>query len=294
MRAPKNLVGTLLVALAAASWGTWAWFLRGRGLPPAWMSVLILLVIASVTLPIALTGLGRPQARRRSSTAWLLLAALGALDAGNYILYFAALDRGPVSVAVLTHYLAPVVIAALAPMLLHERPGSRTGPALAGSLLGLLLLVAGTGGLSGSGGLTALLGAASAFFYAGNTLLSKKLFVDFSLLEVLGWHVLISALLLLVLAPWPAPPLSAFLWKPIVGALLLGVGGATLFYMGLVRIPASRAAVLTYLEPMVASLVGALAFGERLSGVGLVGMGLILACGIAVALQGDDVATFSA
>lgn len=288
MRAPKNLVGTLLVALAAAGWGTWAWFLRGRGLPPAWMSVMILSVITAVSLPVALTGIGRPHARRRPARAWLLLGGLGVLDAGNYILYFAALDRGPVSVAVLTHYLAPVVVAALAPLLLHERLGSRTVPALAGSLLGLALLVAGSGGLSGSAGLTALLGGASAFFYGGNTLLSKKLFADFSLLEVLGWHVLVSAALLLLLAPWPAPPLSAFLWKPVGGALLLGVVGATLFYVGLERIPASRAAVLTYLEPMVASLVGALVFGERLSAVGLVGMGLILACGAAVALQGDE------
>jgi drug/metabolite transporter (DMT)-like permease len=67
--------------------------------------------------------------------------------------------------------------------------------------------------------------------------------------------------------------------------VLVGACGGALFYFGLQRIPAQRAAVLTYLEPLVASLVGALAFGERLGVTGVAGALCILAAGAAVALQ---------
>jgi len=64
----------------------------------------------------------------------------------------------------------------------------------------------------------------------------------------------------------------------------VGGAGAMAFYLGLKRIAAQRAAVLTYLEPLVAALVGALAFGERLSVAALAGGALIV-------LGGADVVT---
>ncbi|MBS2022532.1 MAG: DMT family transporter [Deltaproteobacteria bacterium] len=288
MHKPQGLFGTICVALGAMGWGTWALFVRGRDLAPVWLSAMILVVIAACSLPLALTGKGRPHQSPRPARMWWLLALLGFFDAGNYILYFGAVQRGPLAVAVLTHYLAPVVVAVAAPLVLKERLGARTPVALAISLGGLVLLVLGAGGFTGHAGTTALLGGGSAFFYGANTLLSKKLFTDFSLLEVLGWHVLVSALLLVVVAQvqcLPMPPVALFLWKPLLGAVLLGVGCAVLFYLGLDRIPAQRAAVLTYLEPVVAALVGFVWFAEPLSPLGLAGMALIVASGVAVALQ---------
>src|SRR3954463_12718508 len=87
--------GTALVAVAAGGWGTWALFLRGHGLPAAWQSVMILSVIALAWLPAAVAA-SRKRARR-SGTAWALLGACALTDAGNYICYFAALDRGPIA-----------------------------------------------------------------------------------------------------------------------------------------------------------------------------------------------------
>ncbi len=279
--------GTAAVALAAMGWGTWSLFLRGSGLTPAWQSILILCVIATIGAAPALAGAGRPHSRPRPPRLWLLIAALGFFDAGGYLLFFGAVDRGPISVAVLTHYLAPVVVAGCAPAFLREPLGPRTLPALAASLVGLGLLL-GSGGATGFGAVwpTAALGAASALFYGGATLVGKKALRDFSNQEALAWHCAVSALLLLPLAGAP-PPLAAFLGRPLAGAALLGAGGGWLFYFGLARVPAQRAAVLTYLEPLVASVVGALAFGERHSAAGLLGAALILGAGAAVALQAD-------
>ena len=278
----RALAGTLLVALAAAGWGTWALFLRNSGVPPSWQSVLILGVIATVSLPAALLA-GR--GRRRSRALWLLVLALGVLDAGNYICFFSAVDRGPLALAELTHYLAPVIVAILAPSLLREPLGKRTPPALVCSLAGLALLLFGSGGLSGAALPAALLGSASAVFYGATTLLSKRLLDDFAASELLAYHAAFAALLLLPLARAPLPALHLVDGRPLAGALLIGCGCGAMFLLGLSRIPAQRGAVLTYLEPLVASAVGALVFHEALSPTGLCGAGLILAGGAAVVLQ---------
>ena len=277
----NDRIGTLLVALAAAGWGTWALFLRGRGLPPGWQSVMILLVIAAAWLPAAVrASLGRAA---RSRTAWLWLLGAAVSDAGNYLCYFGALDRGPIALAVLTHYLAPVVVAVLAPRMLREALTRRTAISLAASLCGLALLVLGDGGLGAASGRTAALGAGSALFYGMNTLLTKKLLEDFAPSELLAYHCVISAALVALFAgPPPAP--AAFFWAPLAGALLLGACGAALFYIGLRIIPAQRAAVLTYFEPLVAALVGYFFFAEPVGPAGLLGGALIVAGGAAVAL----------
>jgi drug/metabolite transporter (DMT)-like permease len=188
-------------------------------------------------------------------------------------------------VAVLTHYLAPVVVAAFAPLLLREPLGRRTPWALLASLAGLSLLVLGqVFGAGGAAGPAALLGAASALFYGANTLVSKKLLGPLSNAELLSYHCALSALILAGLAPEPPPSLRAFLWLPLAGALLVGAAGGALYYAGLRVIPAQRASVLTYLEPLVAAVVGALVFGERLGAAGLLGAALILGGGVFIVL----------
>src|SRR5437660_3373763 len=131
------IVGTACVALAAMGWGTWSLFVRGRGLPAAWESVMILVVIGAASLPGALLSASRSP--RRPARAWLRMGALRIVDAGNYVCYFAAIERA-VGVGVLTHYLAPVLVAALAPIYLREPPGRRTPLALGGAVAGLVLL----------------------------------------------------------------------------------------------------------------------------------------------------------
>ncbi len=273
--------GTLLVAVAASGWGTWTLFLRDSGLSPAWQSVMILLVIAGASLPSALRA-GRGRLRPRK--IWLLVGLSGAFDAANYGFFFTAVDRGPIAVAVLTHYLAPVMVALLAPRLLREPLGKRTPPALLCSLCGLALLLAGSAGIAVEALPAALAGGASAIFYGANTLLSKRLLDDVSSAELLSYHSLVAALLLLPLAG-PPPPLRLFLFRPLAGALLVGWVGGWLFLLGLRLIPAQRGAVLTYLEPLVASAVGAAVFDEAPGPLGLLGGVLILAGGVAVALQ---------
>ena len=120
--------------------------------------------------------------------------------------------------------------------------------------------------------------------------MSKRLLGEFSSAELLSYHCFISSFLLAGAAPFlagPAPALHLFLGRLLAGALLLGCGSGALFYLGLARISAQRAAVLTYFEPLVAALVGVIFWGERLSWIAIVGAAMIVAGGVAVATAED-------
>src|SRR6185369_9290411 len=104
---PAGLAGFAMVAIAAAAWGTWSLILRPTHLPATVSCPIIFLVMGLVALPGALRG---PR------TAWdrrtLGLVALNAgFDALNAVAFFAAIDHTTVAIAVLSHYLAPILIA---------------------------------------------------------------------------------------------------------------------------------------------------------------------------------------
>ncbi|HEX7624527.1 MAG TPA: DMT family transporter [Anaeromyxobacteraceae bacterium] len=269
--------GALLAAAAASLWGLWSLFLRGSALSGPAVTATVLACMA-LPLPFAFR---RAALRDRGAVAALVL--LGVADTGNAGFYFAALRGGPVAVAVLTHYLAPLLVALLAPPLLGEAPSSRAPWAAVASLVGLGLVLGRPRGAALS---TALFGAASAGFYAVVLLSGKRALRSFGPLALNALHAPLSIALLLALfgrAALPTP--SAGLGRLLAGALLCGVGANVLFYAGLRRITAQVASALTWLEPLAATAVGALVFGEQLAPTALLGASLVLASGVWVALE---------
>lgn len=101
-----------MIAAAAAAWGTWSLFFRpaeARGGVDAPLEVFVVFgVILITTAPLAIRehpGVQRPLG------AWALLGLQGVFDAANALLFFWAMQRTTLAVAVLTHYLAPVLVA---------------------------------------------------------------------------------------------------------------------------------------------------------------------------------------
>jgi drug/metabolite transporter (DMT)-like permease len=272
--------GYLLVALAAASWGTWPLILRTAEhlapMPAAVESTILMLVIAVVTGPLVL----RDRVREKATPGeWLGVAWLGVADALNALFFFMAYQRTSVAVAVLSHYLAPLFVAVAAPLLLRERPSLNTYCAVGIAFIGLVLLLrpweAAAHPTDAAG---AAFGAASAFFYASNVLANKRLSRAFSGSELMFFHCFVALPLLVALVPrgaWGALDARA---AGIVALGSLGPGAlAGLFFVwGLRRIEASHASTLTLLEPLVAMLLGVAVYGERIGVGGLFGSALIL------------------
>lgn len=273
-----RLLGTLSLAAACALWGTWALFLRPSGLGGVPSAVL---VFAAMSLPAPLV-LRRAAFRDRGAV--LALAGLGLADAGSAGLYFAALQRGPVAVATLTHYLAPVLVALAAPVVLGEVRSRRASAAAALAVLGLALLVWRPS--AGFPAETALLGGASAIAYAAMFFTAKRASRAFSPLAVSLLHAPVSALALLAWGGADAlPPLAAGSVWPVAGGVVLGIGGGALFYAGLRRVTSQAAGALSYLEPLVATVVGVAAFGESMDALAVAGAAVVLGSGVWVAVE---------
>ena len=274
-------IGYALVATAACAWGTWPLVLRTAEriapMSPALESSVLMLVMAVVTGPLALRD---RVAQKATVPEWLGIAWLGVADALNAFFFFEAYQRTSVAVAVLTHYLAPLLVALGAPVLLRERPTAARVLRRGGSVS------PGSSSSSSRGDPArdpptspARRSARRARCSTPRTCSSPSGSTrTFSGSEQMFYHCFVACPLLALMVPrseWGAINLRA------VGAVALGSLGpgalAGLFFVwGLRRVAASRASTLTLLEPLVAVLVGALAYGETVGVSGIAGGAFIL------------------
>jgi drug/metabolite transporter (DMT)-like permease len=270
-----------MVAIAAASWGTWSLFLRPTGLSTTVASPIVLAVMAMASLPLTI---GEPPPRWDRDTL-LLLAGNAACDALNVITFFAALRYTTVAIAVLTHYTAPILIALVAPRIDGVVTRGARGSAVI-ALVGLVIVLEpwhapADGVLPG-----AALGLLSAACYSGNVFVVRRLATRIGNARAMAYHSAIAAVALLPAGAGGFAAVTAGDFALLgAGAATIGAGSGILFVAGLRRIGAARAAVLAYAEPLVAVVVGALAWHERVSALAAVGGVLVLAAGIHVARQ---------
>lgn len=272
----NRALGYALVAIAAMGWGTWPLILKNAPMPPALQSAVLMGVLTLASLPVMLRD--RVHVRPTRSQ-WAAVAWLGIGDALNTMLFFGAYQRTTVAIAVLTHYLTPIIVAVAAPLVLGEKARARTFGAVAVAFAGLVLLLEPWRvGLGRNDVVGAALGAGSAVFYASNILVNKRLVKAFSGSEMMFFHGLVATPLLFALVPAREYALvsSHALGIVSLGALGPGALGGLLFVWGLRRIAASHATVLTLLEPFVAVLLAAAVMGESVGLISVVGGALIL------------------
>jgi drug/metabolite transporter (DMT)-like permease len=268
-----------MVALAAASWGTWSLILRPTHLPATVTSPIIFLVMALVALPVALRGPRLVWDREVIG----LIAANAVFDALNVVTFFAAIDHTTVAIAVLTHYLAPILIALAAPRIDGVvTPGAR--PAAVVALAGLVVILEPWHAPAGGAVLGAVLGLGSAICYAGNVFTTRRAAARIGASRAMAYHAVLAAA---ALAPLAAGHLGDItpraLGLLVGGAATIGAVSGIVFAVGLTRIGSARAAVLTFIEPIVAVAVGVIVWDEPLHPIAMLGGVLVLGAGIQVA-----------
>jgi drug/metabolite transporter, DME family len=275
------LRGILMVTIAAASWGTWSLFLRPTGLPAHVTTPILFVIMAIVAFPLTLR---QPRARWDRTTIALLFGNT-ACDVLNVITFFAALRYTTVAIAVVTHYLAPILIALAAPRIegTHTR-GARLSALVA--LGGLVIMLEPWRDASDGVVVGALLGAASAVGYAGNVFVVRRLAERIGPARVMSYHSAIAAIATLPFAVSGLATVSlSDLGLLAAGSSTIGALSGVVYVAGLTRIGAARAAVLAFAEPLVAVAVGAFVWDEPLRPLAAVGGALVLAAGIHVARQ---------
>ena len=286
------LIGLLLVALASISWGTTGAVLtlvvRQADASPLLVGWMRLAIAAPCLVLAALWA-----ARRSRLAAWPHRLAPGTL-AGSLVLgvamasfqtcYFLAVTLTGVAVAALLAICsAPLMIALLAAAFLNERLTPTVGVSLGLAVAGTGMLVVGPRGLgeiSGHFGLGALLALGAGLSYAVYAVLAKRLLTRMAPLTVAAATFVVAALVLAPALPAERHVLGSIAagW-PLLLYLGLGptAGAYALFTMGLRRVPASVAGIVSLLEPLTASLLGVVAFRETLGALGVVGGALLLA-----------------
>ena len=270
----KRATGIALIAVAATLWGTWPLYTRAGGPTGVGIGFLALVMMA---LPAPFVFRRAAFADRGAVIALLIV---GLADAANMVLYFSALERGPIVIAVISHYLAPTLVALAAPSLLGERGSPRALWASPLVLAGLTLAL-GHGSSAAGWGLTAGLGAGSALFYAAVVLGSRRAARTFTPIAVMSLHSVISALMLALIFGREVIPVAANQGLSIVlfGCLVNGRFAALLFNLSLQRLEAQLVGLFTYLEPLTAAVLGVLVLGEPFGLASASGLLLVVMAG---------------
>lgn len=238
-------------------------------------------ILAAVLLGLVLliTGQKIPVAQLKKELVLLLLSG-GALGV-NWMLLFEAYKHTTVSVATLSYYFAPVLVAAVCPVLFREKMTPKQILCLIMSTIGLVL-VTGIGSLTGQKqhwiGIAFGLGAA--VFYATVVILNKyikgveglhRTFVQFlSAAAVLIPYVVLTEGISLA-------RVNGFGWLNllIVGILHTGITYC-LYFSALKELPGQKAAILSYIDPLTAVIISVTLLGEPLKTQQILGGILIL------------------
>lgn len=276
---------TFELTLTMVIFGTIGIFRRYLPLPSSLVAMargLIGMLFLLLVMGLKKTGLNRAAIRRKLPALCLSGAAIGV----NWILLFEAYNYTSVATATLCYYLAPMFVILLSPLVLKERLTARKLLCVLAALLGMVFVsgVAESGGGGSSDWRGVLLGLGAAVLYAGVVLANKQLgdvpAGDRTIVQ-LG-----SAALVLLPYVLLTEDLAALTFAPGTVALLLVVGvvhtgmAYAMYFGALTQLKAQTAAILSYIDPVVAILLSALLLKERMSLLGGLGAALILGAAV--------------
>ncbi len=276
----KSNSARIMLAVSMAIFGTLAPFVRNVSVSSGELA-LYRAIMAAIVLGLFLL-ITRQKIPFKSIKKELVLLLFSGMAMGiNWILLFEAYKYTTVSAATLSYYFAPVIVTVVCPFLFKEKMQAKQWICFAMSTVGLVLITGIGDPQSGANNLKGILfGIGAAFFYATVILLNK--FIK----KVTGIHrtflQFIAAIIVLV-------PYVAFSGGVTLGGLdrkgwicLLIVGiihtGITycLYFSSLKELPGQKAAILSYIDPLVAVLISVTVLGESMSVLQIIGGSLIL------------------
>jgi len=284
-RTDSTLAGLAAIGLAAGLWALAAVIARGlfdRGVEP--------LELAEARSVVALVGLALMPAARRTPIRRSIAAVivLGCSIALVNAVYYLAIERLDVAVALVLQYTAPALVVAWVAISVRSFPRPEVIAAVGVTFIGVVLLSglldSGLGDVNGVG---IAFGLASAVFFATYTLVSEKAGEAYGVLGALVRGFLAATVMWIVFQiprGWPA---ELFEGPNILGVLFVGIGGTlapfVLYLWGVQRVRAERAAIAATLEPIAGAVIAWVLLDQALTGIQL--LGGLLCLGAVVALQ---------
>ena len=271
---PRMMLITSMVAF-----GTLAPFVRNINVSSGELALYRAILAASLIAVFLLITKQRIPFEKIGKEIPLLLAS-GVAMGINWILLFEAYKYTTVSAATLSYYFAPVIVTAVCPILFKEKLTQKQILCFVMSTAGLVMIT-GIGDMGGSKGMIGILfGLGAACFYATVILLNKfiknvegihRTFLQFlaAILVLIPYVMLTSGVTL--------GNLDGFGWINllIVGLIHTGVTYC-LYFSSLKELPGQKAAILSYIDPLVAVLISVTILNESMTMAQVFGGILIL------------------
>lgn len=270
----------LMIIGSMAIFGTLGPFVRSISVTSGELA-LYRAILAAVLIGVYLLATKQPIPFGSIKKELPLLLFSGVAMGFNWILLFRAYKYTTVSVATLSYYFAPVIVTAVCPILFKEKLTKKQILCFVMSTVGIILIT-GLGDLSaGSSHLTGILfGLGAAVLYATVVLLNK--FIQ----NVGGIHRTFLQFLaaILVLVPYVLTTSGITLgtmngtgWVCllIVGLFHTGITYC-MYFTALKDVPGQEAAILSYVDPLVAVLISVTLLHEPMTVTQVIGGLLIL------------------
>lgn len=270
----------LFLILSMASFGTLAPFVRNIDLSSGELALYRAILAALLIGSFLLVTRQNTGFRSLGKELYLLLFS-GVAMGFNWILLFEAYKYTTVAIATLSYYFAPVIVTLICPLLFHEKLSKKQILCFVMSTLGLSLVIGVTN--PGSGGRDAIgiaFGLGAAVLYAAVILLNKFIKgvtgIHRTFLQFLAAIVVLTPYVLLTGGrnPGSLDP-TGWICLLVVGLVHTGVTYC-LYFTSLKELSGQEAAILSYIDPLVAVIIGVLILKEPLIWQQLVGGLLIL------------------
>lgn len=269
-----------MLIVSMAVFGTLGLFVRNISVSSAELA-LYRAVMAAVLLSGYLLIIRKPIPFKEITKELPLLIASGVAMGFNWILLFEAYKYTTVSTATLSYYFAPVIVTLVCPFLFKEKMNIKKWLCFIMSTLGIVLITGLTDiSFSSRHFIGILFGLGAACLYATVILLNKYI------KGVAGLHrtVLQFYAAVIVLLPYVCLTsgfsiggLTDIGWINllIVGLIHTGITYC-LYFSSLKELPGQEAAILSYIDPLVAVIISVTILGEAMTVWQILGGILIL------------------
>ena len=216
------------------------------------------------------------------------LLLLGVMLAVNWIFLFDAYNYTSVAAATMCYYMAPVFVILLSPVLFGEKITLRKGICSALAIFGMVLVSdVLSSGLHGARGL--IYGLIAAAFYAAIVIVNRTL----KNISAGDRTIMQFAFSVLVMLPYVllTEDVSALEFSPFILLMLLVVGvvhtgfSYVLYFGSIAHVPAQTAALMSYIDPVVAVLLSLTLLKESMSLLSLFGAVLVIGAMIASEIE---------
>lgn len=283
--------GTVLVVLASFCFGTAGPLVKptmDAGLSP--QQVASFRIAVAAVLLLAVVAVTRPGLLRVRRADLPVLAGYGLVGvAAVQLLYFAAVARIPIGVAMLLEFTAPILVALWVRFVRRVILPARMWIGTALALLGLAMVAEVWQGLR-LDTLGVLFGIGAALCAATYFLVGEHAGRTIPPLGLVTWGMVIGAVVMAVISPpWSLPGdllatntdfggLRVPVWVLLVTCAVVSTAAAYLLSVSALRLlPANVVSVLALCEPIIATAIAWLVLGQALTFVQVIGAAVLLA-----------------